>query len=105
MARYAADPERRRIAAKRSYPAKREQILEANRRQYAANVQKQRERQRQWRLKNPDKLAAQRARRDALQKGAPGRGITEAQWTEILTVFGHACAYCLARDNPSRSTT
>lgn len=56
-------------------------------------------RARAWRARNLQHyritavLAMQK--RKARIRQAPGNGITREQWSEILEVFGHACAYCL----------
>lgn len=34
-------------------------------------------------------------RRRAAKIGAPGNGVTPSEWRDVLTAFGHCCAYCL----------
>lgn len=108
--------------------AARKDALERNRRWYARNKEEQRKRVLAWQQANPGKVRAARkswaeknrehiTKRDRLRyvndrarelarahkwrsmvAGAPGDGVSKAQWLEILEVFGGKCAYCVTAD-------
>jgi 5-methylcytosine-specific restriction endonuclease McrA len=50
---------------------------------------------RAWQAANPDKVRLSNIRHSARRRSAPGNGLKLSEWRAVLTVFGHACAYCL----------
>ena len=53
-----------------------------------------RERMRQWRADNPLKSREYANRRRDRRLAGGGITITAKQWTDLLAVYGHRCAYC-----------
>ena len=49
---------------------------------------------RAYRLANPDKTRAAKARRRAAQRRSPLNDLTAPQWREITAAYGHRCVYC-----------
>lgn len=81
-ARYRADREKRRAYGAARYAAKREEVLA---------------RCAVWRRANPEACAASKARKRARRRNAPGRGVSSAEWRNVLAESLGICAYCNER--------
>lgn len=94
---YAADPEKYRARSRRWYAANSDTALATGRAWRTANPEKMKAAVARWARANPDNVRARCAKRRALQSAAPGRGISPAEWREILAGALGICAYCNER--------
>lgn len=54
---------------------------------------------REWKLNNRTRATVLERERQARKHAAPGNGVTDDQWLEILTDWGNTCAYCLVKSS------
>ena len=86
------------LAYLRKYNRKNRARINARQRAYyEGHKGEHRERNRQWRRKNPEKLKANIKKRRALKAGAVEAKLTAAQWRAIQEAFDYRCAYCGCR--------
>ena len=109
---YAANSERERARSRARQAANREELRAKKRAYYADHSEGELARARDWRAAHPEKaragerawhaahpekkLAANRTRR-MRKLSAGGRGVTAAQWAEVLAASLGICAYCNER--------
>lgn len=62
-----------------------------------AHPEKVRAYTRKWALANPEKESVGRAKRRARLASAPGDGVTERQWKDVLAESVALCVYCAER--------
>lgn len=92
-----ANPEKFRESWKRSEqrPERRQKQLEK------AKTPQMREKQKQWRKNNADKLRGYCHKRRAMKENLVN-DLTEEQWQFALEFFGHSCAYCGKSEEENR---
>ena len=93
----AANSEKVRSRDAAYYAANTERVNARNTAYYAANATRGRACAAAWHKANPVACFAARARRRALKLAAPGRGVTAAQWQDVLDAARGLCAYCNER--------
>jgi 5-methylcytosine-specific restriction endonuclease McrA len=64
---------------------------------YHKNIERERERSRQWRANNPEARALQHLRRKARLACCDHRRVTPGEWLAVVRHYGDCCAYCGAR--------
>lgn len=83
------------VASKRSYYERNGDRVKARAAaRYAADPARHRRMGDLWRAANPEKVAVYRQSRRARVRGAPGRGVSTAEWDDVLRESCGVCAYC-----------
>jgi HNH endonuclease len=90
----AAHPEKRRATEARWRIENRETARARQAKYRATNVAKVRATAAKWLRDNPEKRQAVEATRRARKLSAPGRGVTTAQWHEVVQAANGRCVYC-----------
>lgn len=108
LARYAADPTKKRLGSARYRVRNPEKAKAGVLRWKAANPEKNAEAQRRWRVENPEKAIEgdRRKRRNnpekylvysrnkRARKRAAAGSFTESEWLKVCARFGHRCPSC-----------
>ena len=87
-------PEKERTRSAKRRVDNPEEARLASARYYVAHVEAAAEKQRRQRAAHPEKNSVQLSRRRARKLAAPGRGVTTAEWLEILALADGICTYC-----------
>jgi 5-methylcytosine-specific restriction endonuclease McrA len=93
----AAHPERERAHSAKWQRENPEKAQASNAKYRAANPDKVRAGIARYAAANPDKMRAKDAKRRARKFNAPGRGVTAAQWRQVVADSLGLCAYCNER--------
>jgi len=58
------------------------------------NPERKREINRNWNKNHPKQVRMMEKKRDALERNAPGLGITEKEWEQLKADYHYLCGYC-----------
>ena len=92
-----ANPRTKRAQRRRWAKANTDKVAAKNARDRANNPEKFRERGRRYRKANPAKMKQFGEARRARKAGAPGCGVSAAEWQRVLDDSLGLCAYCNER--------
>jgi hypothetical protein len=92
-----ANPEKIRAQTARAPKGDPVKAIARSRAWYADNKGRAKARNGIYRKEHPEMRRAECSRRRALKRNAPGRGVTTAQWRQMLADSMGLCAYCNER--------